>query len=78
MVTAKCTRCLGSATGKTFDEASAAINHAVGISRSIPCGDNYGCVISEDSEGYQKVEGKSTDKLVFDESKYTTAKKSKK
>ena len=41
MVTAKCTRCLGSATGSTFTEASAKINHAVGLSRGIKCGDNY-------------------------------------
>lgn len=41
MITAKCNRCLGSATGETFDEASNNINHAVGLSRGVKCGRNY-------------------------------------
>ena len=41
MITAKCIRCLGSAIGSTFTEASAKINHAVGLSRGVKCGDNY-------------------------------------
>ena len=45
MITAKCNRCLGSAIGSTFTEASAKINHAVGLSRGIKCGDNYNKVI---------------------------------
>ena len=44
MVTAKCFRCYGSATGDTFEEASSLIDHAVGLSRGIPCGDNYNAV----------------------------------
>ena len=44
MVEAKCQKCGGSATGSTFTEASAKINHAVGLSRGIKCGDNYGMV----------------------------------
>jgi len=38
MVEAKCQKCGGSATGSTFTEASAKINHAVGLSRGIKCG----------------------------------------
>ena len=45
LATAKCTRCNASATGKTFDEASSLIDHARGLSRGIPCGDNYNCVV---------------------------------
>ncbi len=45
MVQAKCMRCLGSAIGDTFEEASDKINHAVGLSRGKPCGDNYGRVV---------------------------------
>ena len=41
VVTAKCTRCGGSAIGSTFTEASSKINHAVGLSRGIKCGDNW-------------------------------------
>ena len=41
MVTAKCIRCGGTAIGSTFTEASAKINHAVGLSRGIKCGDNW-------------------------------------
>lgn len=56
MVTAKCTRCLGKAEGKSFEEASEKINHAVSLSRGIPCGDNYNCVeeVKEDSKEIAK------------------------
>lgn len=45
LATAKCDRCGGSATGSTFDDAKSLIDHAVGLSRGIPCGDNYNAVI---------------------------------
>ncbi len=48
MSKAKCTRCGGIAEGKTFEEASSKIDHAVGLSRGRPCGNNYGCVIQVD------------------------------
>lgn len=48
MSTAKCKRCGGEATGDSFEEASKKINHAVGLTRSIPCGANYNCVIEID------------------------------
>lgn len=48
MSTAKCRRCGGVAIGGSFEEASAKINHAVGLTRSIPCGANYNCVIEID------------------------------
>jgi len=41
MITAKCNRCGGTALGKTFEDASKKINHAVGLGRGIKCGDNY-------------------------------------
>jgi len=41
MITAKCNRCGGTALGDTFEKASEKINHAVGLSRGIKCGDNY-------------------------------------
>lgn len=44
MITAKCDKCFGSATGDTFEQASSKINHAVGLSRGIKCGDNYNMV----------------------------------
>lgn len=44
MITAKCHRCGGISDGKTFEEASAKINHAVSLSRGIKCGDSYGRV----------------------------------
>lgn len=44
MTLAKCTRCGASSIGGTFEEASLLIDHAVGLSRGIPCGDNYNCV----------------------------------
>ncbi len=80
MVTVKCTRCLGSATGKSFDEASAHIDHAVGLTRSIPCGANYNRIVEvkSDNKTYKKVEGKSGDKITLDEVKPTQTKKSKK
>lgn len=45
MVTAKCNKCGGSAEGKTMQEARDRLNHAIGLSRGIKCGDNYGCVV---------------------------------
>jgi len=44
MITAKCNKCGGTALGNTFQEASSKINHAVGLSRGIKCGDNYNMV----------------------------------
>lgn len=41
MTIAKCNRCLATASGNTFVEASAKINHAVGLSRGVKCGDNW-------------------------------------
>jgi len=43
--TAKCTRCLGSGTGSTFEEASSKIDHAVGMSRGVPCGRSFNKVV---------------------------------
>jgi len=45
MTTAKCNRCGASADAGTFEEASLLLNHAVGLSRGIPCGDNYNSVV---------------------------------
>jgi len=41
---AKCIKCGGSAIGDTFEIARKLINHAVGLSRGIKCGDNYNLV----------------------------------
>ena len=41
MATAKCSKCGGSAIADTFEQARKLINHAVGLSRGIKCGDNY-------------------------------------
>lgn len=44
MVKAKCFKCGGSAIADTYEQAKNLINHAVGLSRGIKCGDNYGKV----------------------------------
>ncbi len=44
MVQAKCSKCGASATDKTFEDARKKLDHAVGLSRGIKCGDNYGKV----------------------------------
>jgi len=44
MATAKCRKCGGSSTANTYEQARKQINHAVGLSRGIKCGDNYNCV----------------------------------
>lgn len=82
MVIAHCTRCLGKAQGETFEVASSKINHAVSLSRGIPCGDNYNCVEELKSPKtaeatYHNVEGKTTDKVVLDEFKSTKSKSKK-
>jgi len=42
---AKCLRCSAQASGSSFEEATKKINHAVGLSRNIPCGASYGRII---------------------------------
>jgi hypothetical protein len=85
MITAKCTRCGATATGDSFDDARVKMDHAPGLSRGIPCGDNYNCVekviektespsdaslaTKTDSASYTKVTGKSAEKIKSDESK---------
>lgn len=44
MAKAKCFKCGASATAETFEQARKQINHAVGLSRGIKCGDNHGRV----------------------------------
>lgn len=44
MSKAKCFKCGGSAIADTFEEARRLINHAIGLSRGIKCGDAYGAV----------------------------------
>lgn len=72
MVTAKCNRCLGSATAETFEEARNNINHAVGLSRGIKCGDNYNFVVEivdeSKEKSYHKVKDASLEKTHQDES----------
>ena len=44
MTKAKCNKCGGSAIAETFELARKLINHAVGLSRGIKCGDSYNMV----------------------------------
>ena len=44
MVNIRCYKCGGKASGDTFEDARKNLNHAVGLSRGIKCGDNYNCV----------------------------------
>jgi len=44
MVNIKCNRCGATSTGNTIIEARDTMNHAVGLSRGIKCGDNYNCI----------------------------------
>ena len=41
MSKAKCFRCGATATAATFEQASKQLDHSVGMSRGIKCGDNY-------------------------------------
>lgn len=77
MTEANCTRCGASATGNSFEDASAKINHAIGLSRNIPCGDNYNCVVEVKKESYNKIESKSGEKIKLDESPPDAAPKPK-
>ncbi len=45
LTTAKCNRCGGSATADSFEKAKLLIDHAVGLSRNLPCGDSYNAVV---------------------------------
>ena len=44
MAKAKCFKCGATALADTFEQARKKLNHAVGMSRGIKCGDNYGKV----------------------------------
>ncbi len=44
MSKAKCSKCGGSAFGDTYEQARNKLNHSVGLSRGIKCGDSYGFV----------------------------------
>jgi len=44
MAKAKCFRCGASAIDDTFEKARNKLNHSVGLSRGIKCGDSYGTV----------------------------------
>ena len=85
MVIAHCTRCLGKAQGETFEVASSKINHAVSLSRGIPCGDNYNCVeeVKDKSTKVSTPKQSGQDTVTINEptnnsSKTTSSKKSKK
>jgi len=51
---AKCNKCGGSAIADTYEQARAIINHAVGLSRGIKCGDSYNMVQEIKSEEVAK------------------------
>jgi len=44
LVDIRCWKCGGKSSGDTINEARSKLNHAVGLSRGIPCGDNYNCI----------------------------------
>jgi hypothetical protein len=41
LITAKCNKCGAISSGNDFADARLKMNHAVGLSRGIKCGDNY-------------------------------------
>lgn len=51
MTIAKCFKCGGRAIADTFEQARKLINHAVGLSRGIKCGDSYNHVKEIKPEG---------------------------
>ena len=44
MVDIRCYKCGGKSSGDTLEDARSKLNHAVGKSRGIKCGDNYNCI----------------------------------
>ena len=50
MAKAKCFRCGASATADTFEQACKQLDHSVGLSRGIKCGDNYNKVQEIDEQ----------------------------
>ena len=50
MVTANCTRCGATAEGNSFEDARVRLNHAIGRTRGIKCGDNCNCVVEVKKE----------------------------
>lgn len=66
MTDVKCIRCGGTATGTSLDDAKEKLDHAVGLSRGIKCGESYGKIKEIKSEKPQenkpKVKSESTPK----------------
>ena len=56
MVKAKCFKCGASAIDDTFEQARQKLDHSVGLSRGIKCGDNYGKVKEEGSRKSQSIQ----------------------
>ena len=75
MTQAKCNKCGGSAVSDTYEKARALINHAVGLSRGIKCGDNYNQVCEIKSKvAPSKSESKPVENTPKSESKPSTEK----
>ena len=73
MTKAKCIKCGGSAIADTFELARKLINHAVGLSRGIKCGDNYNMV----QEIKSKLVAKNIPKVTTQKSETTKPEKTK-
>jgi len=78
----RCYKCGAKSTGDNMEDARSKMNHAIGRSRGIKCGDNYNCIeeikskvtIKTDESSYSKVDGKSGE-TTLDESKSKSSKK---
>lgn len=59
MSKAKCFRCGASATADTYEQARKELNHSIGLSRGIKCGDSYGRVQEIEKQTTQKTKQSS-------------------
>lgn len=74
MITAKCTRCGATSTGDSFEDARAKMDHAIGLSRGIKCGDNYNCVVEVKDETKKETSVEKPKVETVDKSKTETPK----
>jgi len=88
LVDIRCYKCGAKSSGDSMEDARSKMDHSIGRSRGIKCGDNYNCIeeIQPKSipvtvpkqtvnDSFSNVESKSGDVIVSDESQYSTKSK---
>ena len=72
MINVKCTRCGAKASADSFDKARNLVDHAIGLHRGIPCGDDRNRVVEIKSQITKLSTPKKTEKKFVKKEKTET------